>query len=78
MAETYELTAVSARRADRARHLLSGLGLSAAIVGAHELAEHAEVVVECAPSAVFRQIAEPAVERGRLLIVLSAAALLES
>lgn len=76
--EHYELTAVTARRADRAQDLLAGLGLNAPVVAPHELAEHADIVVECAPAPVFRQIAEPAVERGRLLVPLSAAALLDS
>ena len=40
----------------------------------HELCD---IVVECAPAAVFRQIAEPALAAGKRLVVLSAGALLQ-
>jgi aspartate dehydrogenase len=42
------------------------------------LGEAAEIVVECAPAAVLREIAEPALARGRTLIVLSCGALLDN
>ena len=38
------------------------------------LAEAADIVVECAPAALLREIAEPALKAGRTLIVLCAAA----
>ena len=40
------------------------------------LADDAEVVVECAPAAVFREVAEPALRRGRLFMPLSVGQLL--
>ena len=42
------------------------------------LAEHNEWIVECAPPKLLREIAEPALRRGRKLVVLSAGALLEA
>jgi aspartate dehydrogenase len=42
------------------------------------LADEAEIVVECAPAAVLRDIAEPALGQGRALIVLSCGALLDN
>jgi aspartate dehydrogenase len=40
------------------------------------LADLADVVVECAPAAVYDAVARPAVERGRILITMSSGALL--
>ena len=41
------------------------------------LAEHADIVVECAPAALLPTIAEPALRAGRTLVVLSCGALLD-
>ncbi|MFJ1302069.1 aspartate dehydrogenase [Pseudomonadota bacterium AL_CKDN230030165-1A_HGKHYDSX7] len=41
-----------------------------------ELATHCDVVVECAPAAVFRELAEPVIAAGGKLVVLSSGALL--
>jgi aspartate dehydrogenase len=43
-----------------------------------DLIERAEVVVECVPAAAFRGVAEPALGAGRILVTVSAAALLDS
>lgn len=40
------------------------------------LADHCDVVVECAPAAVFRNIAEPVLRAGKKMVVLSSGALL--
>ena len=74
----YTLTAVTARRHDRARSFLDELGLSSAVVRPEEVAQRADVVVECAPPSLFRLIAEPVVSRGGTLVALSAGALLDS
>jgi aspartate dehydrogenase len=42
-----------------------------------ELADLAEVIVECAPAQVFADLARPAIARGRLLMPLSVGALLD-
>jgi aspartate dehydrogenase len=42
------------------------------------LAEVADIVIECAPAALLRDIAEPALAAGRTLIVLSCGALLDN
>lgn len=73
-----ELAAVSARRPQRARELLDGLGSTARIVTLAELAEHCDVVVEAAPAAVFRELATPVLNRGKKLVVLSSGALLDA
>ena len=71
------LVAVSARNRERAAERLSALGIDVPVVTAGVLAEHADVVIECMPAAVFDAIARPAVEAGRIFVALSAGALLE-
>ena len=68
------LAAVGARNHAAARALLPD-GVTVADVGA--LADLADIIVECAPSAVLPAIAEPALRAGRSVIVLSCGALLE-
>jgi aspartate dehydrogenase len=71
------LTAVSARDRARAAEKLADFRAAPPIVGLAELAALGEVVVECAAAAVFAEVAGPAIEAGRLLLPLSAGALLE-
>lgn len=73
----YRLTAASASREDRARDFLAGLTDDAVVCPVRELADHAEIVLECAPAALFDEIADPVVAAGGTLIVLSAGALLD-
>jgi aspartate dehydrogenase len=70
------LEAVAGR--DRARTLaaLSRLGRPVDVVAAPVLAQRCDVIVECAPSEAFESIARPALEAGRTLLTVSAAALL--
>ncbi len=71
------LVAVSARDRARAAERVAGFEAPPAVTGLAELAEAAEVVVECAPAAVFAETASAAVDKGRLLVPLSVGALLE-
>ena len=68
------LSAVGVR--DPARSNAAEAGVP--VVASDQLAEHAEVVVECAPAAALPGIAEPALRAGRTLVVLSCAALLDA
>lgn len=72
-----ELAAVSARRPEQARERMAGLARPVPVLALAELAGHADVIVECAPAAVFRQVAEPALQAGRLLMPASVGALLQ-
>ena len=76
--EGLALAAVSARDVARARAAMVGFARPAPVVPLGELAEHGDIVVECAPAEALRDIAEPALARGRLLIVLSCGALLDN
>ena len=70
------LTAVAARDQEKARRNLAGLRQAPEIRGLADLAEAADVILECAPAAVFRELAEPALAQGRSLVILSVGALL--
>jgi len=70
------LAAVSARDAARAAARMSGFRRSVPVVAPGDLAERADIVVECAPAVVFAAIAEPAIRAGRILVPASVGALL--
>jgi aspartate dehydrogenase len=67
------LAAVSVRDKAKARHNLPQLGTGVPVLPAEGLAEACDVVVECLPPALFRIVAVPALERGRIFVPLSAA-----
>src|SRR5439155_6169408 len=71
------LAAVAARDNAAARSRLAAHGIAAPTVEAAALADHCGAIVECAPAAAFRSIAAPAIEAGRILVALSAGALLD-
>jgi len=72
------LTAVSARDTARAERTMAGFARTVPVLPLAELGGVADIVVECAPAAVLRDIAEPALAKGRTLIVLSCGALLDN
>jgi aspartate dehydrogenase len=67
------LTAIGVRDPSRPPAGLPDVAVCA--VGA--LADHADIIVECAPAAALPAIAEPALRAGRSVVVLSCGALLE-
>ena len=72
-----QLVAVSARDHGKARATLDGMNGSAVpVVELEGLAALADLVIECAPSALMDRIAQPALRAGKKLLVLSAGALL--
>jgi len=73
----FRLAAVAARDAGRAETRLAAAGIAAPVVPLAELAERADIVVECLPATQFRAIAEPAIAGARIFVPLSAGALLE-
>ena len=56
---------------------MAGFRAPVEVVVAGDLAERADIVVECAPAAVFREIAEPVVRAGKILVAISVGALLD-
>jgi aspartate dehydrogenase len=72
------LTAVAARDAARATAAMAGFARTVPVVPIGRLWEDADIIVECAPAAVLRELAEPTLAHGRTLIVLSCGALLDN
>ena len=70
------LAAVSANDLSRAAKRLSHLGRPVPVVALGELEPLADIVVECAPSNLLPEIAEPFLAAGKTVIVLSAGAIL--
>jgi aspartate dehydrogenase len=76
--EGLRLAAVAARDVARAESAMAAFARKVPVVPLDELGEHADIVVECAPAAVLRELAEPALAHGRTVIVLSCGALLDN
>lgn len=74
--EGLRLVAVSAKDTAKAEAGQAGFLNPVPVIGLRELAERADIVLECAPAAVFDEVAVPAVEHGRILIATSVGALL--
>lgn len=73
-----ELVAVSSGGREKAEARLAEAGIRAPVLDNAQLAAAAEIIVECAPSAAFTDIARPALEAGRTLLTVSGAALLDA
>ena len=72
------LAAVAARDTKRAEAAMAGFAHPAPVLPLARLGEFADIVVECAPAALLREIAEPALAAGRTVIVLSCGALVDN
>src|SRR5580658_398951 len=72
------LAAVSARDTARAEAALAAFATPVPVRPLDRLWEDADIVVECAPAAHLRDLAEPALAHGRSLITLSCGALLDN
>jgi aspartate dehydrogenase len=71
------LVAVSAKNVARAERRLAELAQPVPVTPLAELAALADIVVECAPAAVFHTVAEPAIRAGRIFLPVSVGQLLE-
>lgn len=69
------LVAVATRDPSSVTERLGGAAIDA--VDFATLAERCDVVLECLPRALFRAVAEPAIDAGRIFVPLSVSALLE-
>lgn len=72
------LAAVAVRDADKARKALPQVGDKVPVRKATALADECDVVVECLPPALFREVAISAIDKGRIFMPLSVAQLLEN
>jgi aspartate dehydrogenase len=72
-----DLVAVAARDRGKAEATVHELGIDVPVVPIDELEPLADLVIECAPAKLLREIAEPFLRAGKEVVVLSAGALLE-
>jgi aspartate dehydrogenase len=75
--EGMELVAVASGGREKAERTLAAIGAAAPVVSPAALAEACDLIVECAPTAAFMDIAAPAMDAGRIMVTVSAAALIE-
>jgi aspartate dehydrogenase len=71
------LVAVSARDQAKAQAAIASFRSPPRLVSLAELADAADVVVECLPPQQFAAVAGPAIERGRIFMPLSVGALID-
>lgn len=76
--ESMTLAGVTSGRREKARATLAAIGSAAPVLSPEELAAECDIVVECAPTEAFLEIARPAMEAGRQMVTVSAAALIEN
>ncbi|MFH0295950.1 aspartate dehydrogenase [Bradyrhizobium sp. 31Argb] len=76
--EGLALSAVSAQNVAKHQAWLNDLTTPPKVLPIEELADAADIVVECAPSRLVRSIVAPVVERGKTAVVLSVGALLQN
>jgi aspartate dehydrogenase len=74
----FELVAVSAKNLEGARQFAASLAAPVRVVPAAEITDLVDIVVECAPAAIFHEVAGPVIAQGKTLVALSSGALLDS
>jgi aspartate dehydrogenase len=75
----FELAAIGVRDPARTKPIVAKtLGRPVPVVPSTTLADHADVVLECVPTAAFRGVVEPALKAGKTVITVSGAALLDN
>ncbi|AJE98980.1 aspartate dehydrogenase [Pandoraea apista] len=72
-----KLAAIAVRDPAKAAETIGALRQPVPLVSIGELAEHSDIVIECAPAHLVGEIAEPVLRAGKTLIVLSCGALLD-
>jgi aspartate dehydrogenase len=70
------LAGICARNADRAAEANASLSAPAPVYALNEVADHCDIVIETLPPQLFMELAEPVVNKGKELVVLSASQLL--
>src|SRR5262245_30120297 len=72
------LAAVAVRDVEKAQRALPQVGKDIPVRKATELANDCDIVVECLPPALFREVAISAIDKGRIFMPLSVAQVLDS
>lgn len=71
------VTAVATRDHDKARRNMASFNTQPALVSIAEIGTHADIVIECAPKIIFREIADSAIANGCTFMPLSVGALFD-
>jgi aspartate dehydrogenase len=71
-----QLYAVASGRHEKAQSFLSTLATPAEIMSIDDVAESCDIIVDCAPKAVFGEIADASICRGKILVTVSGAGIL--
>jgi aspartate dehydrogenase len=72
-----ELVAVSSGNLEKAQSNMALYKNPVQVTTSEELAELADIVIECAPTSAFLSVAEPVLKAGKILVTVSGAAILE-
>ena len=72
------LAGIAVRDREKARRNLPGAGEQIPIVAAEALADSCDVVVECLPPQLFRDVGLSVIDKGRIFMPLSVGQLLEN
>ncbi|MGE4408993.1 MAG: aspartate dehydrogenase [Sphingomonadales bacterium] len=75
--ENMELVGITSGSSDRAQAKLKDMGIDVPVLTPQQLADTADIIVECAPTAAFLETVIPALEAGKQVVTVSAAALIE-
>lgn len=70
------LGAVAVGNPEKAHGFISSLKQPPQVLALSELSTDADIVIECAPAAVLRELATPVLQAGKTLVILSVGALL--
>lgn len=71
------LSAIAVRDRQKAAAKLADFQSKPQVMSLSDLADHADVVLECVPGALFAEVARPTIEKGRIFMPLSVGQLLE-
>ena len=76
--EGIELSAVASRNTEKASKSAAELKKVPVVCSLKELPKLADIIVDCTPASIFREVAETVIAEGKILMPLSVAALLEN
>lgn len=74
----WSLSAVASRDAGKAARSVADFAAPPEVVTLASIADTSDVVVDCTPASIFREVASTVIEKGKDLMPLSVAALLEN
>ncbi|MEM7508646.1 MAG: aspartate dehydrogenase [Pseudomonadota bacterium] len=75
--EGMRLSAVSARDQAAAAARVADFAVPPQVMAAEDLAAHSDIVIECAPKAIFAELAASVIDAGKVFVPLSVGALLD-